>query len=162
MFCPNCGANNNKKQKYCRFCGLNLQDTARSLISQRVFGEDSDLLKTLSSTNRMVDFAAIALIGVLIAGVAAYYFFAPLFGENLVKVSLAIFFLLKIIQDIIRYFQRRERSKTQTNKFGQQTEQVESKATVKFLEEKPFEPVPSAVENTTELLPVENKTRKFE
>jgi hypothetical protein len=163
MFCPNCGANNNRKQNYCRFCGLNLQDTAKSLTTQIVFGEDSNLLKTLSSVRRVSDFASTALVGVLIVCAIAFLFFEPNFSKDLMKISLGIFFLLKIIQDIIGYFQRKERSKTKTNKFEQNTvEQFESKETVRLLEEKAFEPVPSVIENSTELFPIENKTRKFE
>jgi hypothetical protein len=163
MFCPNCGANNNKKQNYCRFCGLNLQDTAKSLTNQLVFGEDSNLLKMLSSVKRIVDFVSTALIGVLVVVVVAYLFSDQGSGKDLMKISLGVFFLLKIIQEIIGYFQRKDRSKAKTNKFEQNAiEQIESKETVRFLEEKPFEPMPSVVDNSTELLPVENKTRKFE
>lgn len=161
MFCPNCGANNNRKQKYCRFCGLNLQDTAKSLTNQLVFGEDTDTLKTLSSVKRSLDFPLTALAVVLIAGVVAFLFFEPAFSKNLLKICLGIFFLLKTLQEIIGYFQRRERSKAQANKFGRSVEQVESKETARLLEEKPFEPVSGVAENTTELLPVENRTRKY-
>ena len=161
MFCPNCGANNSKKQNYCRFCGLNLQDTAKSLTNQIVFGEDSKSLKRLSSVKRVVDFTSTALIGMLIVGIAAYlFFFDPKFGKDLIKISLGIFFLLKTIQEIIGYFQRRARS--ENKRFEPKVaEQFESKETAKLLEEKPFEPVPSVVENSTELFPVENKTRKL-
>lgn len=162
MFCPNCGANNSKKQKYCRFCGLNLQDTVKSLMNQLIFGEDSKLLKTLSSTRRIVGSASTALVGITIVGLVAYYFFAYAFGKELVKLSLGIFFLLKIIQEIIGYFQRQERSKSQTNKFRRNTEQLESGDAVRLLEHKPFEPAPNVVENTTELFPLENSTRKFD
>jgi len=163
MFCPNCGAKNNKKQNYCRFCGLNLQDTAKSLTNQIVFGEDSKLLKTLSSVKRTVDFASGALIGALIVGIVAYLFFAPEFGKNLLKISLGIFLLLTMVQESIGYFQRKERSKSKTDRFEPQTvEKFESKDIAKLLEEKPFEPVPSVVENSTELFPIENKTRKFQ
>lgn len=163
MFCPNCGAHNNNKQNYCRFCGLNLRDTAKSLTNQIVFGEDSDLLKSLSSVKRVIDLASAALVGVLIVSVVAYLFIEPGFGKDVMKISLGIFFLLKIIQEIIGYYQRQERSKARANKFEPSTtEQLESKEAVKFLEEKPFEPVPSVVENSTALLPIENKTRKLE
>ena len=161
MFCPNCGANNNKKQNYCRFCGLNLQDTAKSLTTQIVFGEDSKRLKTLSTVKRVVDFTSTALIGAFIVGFVALFFFAPEFGRNLWKISLGVFLLLQIVQQSIGYFQRQERSKAkrfEPNKI----EQFESKETAKLLEEKPFEAVPSVVENSTELFPIENKTRKFE
>ena len=163
MFCPNCGAKNNKKQNYCRFCGLSLQETAKSLMNQIVFGEDSNLLKTLSSIKRTVDFASAALIGVLIVGIIVYLFVAPKFGKDLLKISLSFFFLLKVVQEIIGYFQRKERSKSKTNKFEpNKIEQFESKETAKLLEERPFEPVASVVVNSTELFPIENKTRKFE
>jgi len=34
MFCPNCGANNKTEQNFCRSCGLNLEQTAISLLAQ--------------------------------------------------------------------------------------------------------------------------------
>lgn len=162
MFCPNCGASNSKKQKYCRFCGLNLEDTSKSLMNQLIFGEDSKLLKTLSSTRRTVDSASTVLVEVTIVGLVAYYFFAADFGKDLVKLSLGFFFLLKIIREIIGYFQRRERSRWQTNKFGRNTEQLESGGVARLPEQRPFEPAPNVVENATELLPIENSTRKFD
>lgn len=161
MFCPNCGANNNKKQNYCRFCGLNLQESAKSLTNQIVFGEDSKSLKKLSSVKRVVDFTSTALIGMLVVGIAAYlFFFDPKFGKDLIKISLGVFFLLKTIQEIIGYFQRRARSENkrfEPNRVGQS----ESKETAKLLEERPFEPVPSVTESSTELFPAESKTRKL-
>jgi predicted amidophosphoribosyltransferase len=161
MFCPNCGANNNRKQNYCRFCGLNLQGTAKSLMNQIVFGEDSKSLKKLSSIKRAVDFTSTALIGMLIVGIAAYLFFIdPKFGKDLIKISLGIFFLLKTIQEVIGYFQRRARSKNKRFE-PKVAEQFESKETARLLEERPLEPVPSVIENSTELFPVENRTRKL-
>lgn len=162
MFCPNCGAGNNKKQNYCRFCGLNLQDTAKSLMSQIVFGEDSKSLKKLSSVKRVVDFTSTALIGMLVVGIAAYlFFFDPKFGKDLIKISLGVFFLLKTIQEIIGYFQRRARSENKRFE-PKAAERFESKETARLLEEKPFEPVPSVTERSTELLPTEKRARGFE
>lgn len=163
MFCPNCGAKNNKKQNYCRFCGLNLRDAAKSLTSQIVFGEDSNLVKSLGSVKRVIDLALAALIGVLIFCAVAYLFFESGFGKNMLKMGVVIFFLLETILGVVGYYQRKERSKARANKFEQNTtEQLESKETVRLLEEKPFEPAQSVVENTTELFPVENRTRKLE
>ena len=131
-------------------------------MNQIVFGEESKSLKRLSSVKWVVDFTSKALIGMLIVGIAAYlFFFDPKFAKDLIKISLGIFFLLKTIQEIIGYFQRRARSENKRFE-PKAAEQFESKETAKLLEEKPFEPVPSVIENSTELFPVENKTRKFE
>jgi hypothetical protein len=163
MYCPNCGANNSKKQNYCRFCGLNLRDTAKSLTSQIVFGEDSNLVKSLSSVKRVMDFALAVLAGVVIVCGVAYFFFGQGFGKDMMKIGIVIFFLLEAILGIVGYYQRKERSKARAKKFEQNTtEQLESKETVKLLEERPFAPVPSVAENSTELIPIENKTRRFE
>jgi hypothetical protein len=162
MFCSNCGAKNSKKQNYCRFCGLNLQEAAKSLTSQLVFGEDSNLLKTLSKVKRTVDFASTALVGVLIVGIIAYLSFAPAFGKDLLKISLGLFLLLQTGEGVIGYFQRKERSKSKSKKFeSDETEHFKAKETAKLLEERPFEPVASVAENSTELFPMEKKTRKF-
>jgi predicted amidophosphoribosyltransferase len=161
MFCPNCGANNNRKQNYCRFCGLNLQDAAKSLTNQIVFGEDSKSLKKLSSIKRVVDFTSTTLIGMLLVGIAAYlFFFDPKFGKDLIKISLGVFFLLKTIQEVIGYFQRRARSRNKRFE-PKAAEQFGPQETAKLLEEKTFEPVPSVIENSTALLPLENETRKL-
>lgn len=163
MFCPNCGSNNSRKQKYCRFCGLNLQDTVKSLTNQIIFGEDSNLVKSLSSVKRVMDLTLAALAGVLLVCAVAYFFFGAGFGKNMLKAGVVIFFLLEAVLGTVGYYQRRERSKARANKFGPgQTEQLEPKEAAKFLEEKPFETAPRVVENTTELFPLENKTRKFE
>lgn len=163
MFCPNCGARNNKKQNYCRFCGLNLRDTAKSLISQLAFGEDSGLVKSLSSVRRVIDFALAASAGVVIACGVAYFFFGAGFGRGAMRTGMAVFFLLQLILGAVSYYQRRERGKARANRFEQnQAEQLKPAEAAAYLEEKPFEAVPNAVEHTTELLRVESKTRKLD
>ena len=163
MFCPNCGAKNSKKQNYCRYCGLNLRDAAKSLTSQLVFGEDSKLVKSLSSVKRVMDLALAALAGVLIVCAVAYFFFGAGFGKGVMKIGIVIFFLLETIMGTVGYYQRKERSKARANKFEQvATEQVDSRGTLRLLEDKPFAAAPSAVEHSTELLPIENKKRRLE
>jgi hypothetical protein len=161
MFCPNCGAKNNRQQNYCRFCGLNLRDTAKSLTSQLVFGEDSKLAKSLGSVRRAMDLVLAALAGVLIVGAVAYFFFDTGFGKGVLKMGVVIFFLLEAVLGAVGYYQRKERSKAGANKFEKiANEQTESKETVRLLEEKPYEPVPHVTETSTELLPIVNSTHK--
>lgn len=163
MFCPNCGARNNRKQNYCRFCGLNLRDTAKSLISQLAFGEDSDLVKSLSSVKRGIDFTLAALAGVVLVCGVAYFFFGAGFGRGVMRTGMAVFFLLQLILGAVGYYQRKERGKARANRVEQnKAEHLESKEAVPLLEEKPFEAVPNVAERTTELLRVESKTRKLD
>jgi hypothetical protein len=162
MFCPNCGARNSKKQNYCRFCGLSLRDVTKALISQLAFGEDSNLVKALGSVRRVMDLALASVAGVVIVCAVAYFFFKSGFGKDLMKMGVIIFFLLETILGIVGYYQRKERSKARAQKFEQnKTEPLKSEEAVRFLEEKPLEVVPSVVESPTELLPIENKTRKL-
>jgi hypothetical protein len=129
-------------------------------MSQLAFGEDSNLLKTLRSVRRVVDFASAALVGVIIVGVAASLFLGQGLGQNLMKVGLGVFLLLKLIQEVVGYYQRRERGKAGASKFEQQgSEQLGARATSRLLEEKPREALPSVVDNSTELLPLNNKAR---
>lgn len=161
MFCPNCGASNNKKQNYCRFCRLNLRDTAKSLKDQIVFGEESALLKKLSTVRRAVDVLSTVVIGVLLAGIAAYLFFIDQkFGMDLIKISLVVFFGLKTVQETIGYFQRRARKGNKTLEPTRGTE-LEGAPTAKLLEDRPFEPAHSVVEEPTELLNAEKETAKL-
>lgn len=163
MFCPNCGARNNKQQNYCRFCGLNLRDTAKSLVSQLAFGEDSGLVKSLSSVRRVINLALAALAGVVIACGVAYFFFGASFGRGAMRTGMALFFLLQLILGAVGYYQRKGRAKARADRFGRnEVEQLKSAEAAAFLEEKPFEAVPDVAERTTELLRVESKTRKLD
>lgn len=160
MFCPNCGAKNNRNQNYCRFCGLHLQEIAKSLNDQLAFGESSQFLKNLSKARQTANFVLTVLIGSLIASGIFYLFYDAKIGANLLKISMALFFLSLITQGIFSRLQRKESEKTRIRR--SQTNEFESKKTAKLLEEKPFVPAQSIVENSTQLFPLENKTRKLD
>lgn len=163
MFCPNCGAQNSSRQNYCRFCRLNLQKAAQSLTSQLVFGEEAQRLKTLSAIRRAADFALTVLVGAALIGLIAYLTSAPDFGKSLIKICLASFILLNIARELVAYFQRQERSESEVAEGELETpERFEQRDTNQLLEEKPFQPAAHIIENSTKLLPLENKTRKFE
>lgn len=51
MFCPNCGEQNSLEQKFCRNCGINLEQTA-AFVREQSAGE------TPGSTGQLADGAA--------------------------------------------------------------------------------------------------------
>ena len=112
MFCSNCGAKNDKKQNYCRFCGLDVRDTSRSLTTQLAFGKDSDSLKKLRTVKRTVDIASAILVAVWITAAVADIFFMVEFGSLIMRISLGLFILFQVVQGAVGYIQRKERNKT--------------------------------------------------
>jgi len=168
MFCPNCGANNTTEQNFCRSCGLNLEDTAKSLLMQIPSAESANLLKYERNVERFGNFA-LGGLGVALAGGVGFgiWHLVTKFivtGTNIyMAVLLCTFILFAFLSLIFVILNESLKEKKAKPKFAESERELENKkVTAKLLEDKPFEPVPSVVENSTELLLVENKTRKFE
>lgn len=171
IFCPNCGANNKIEQNFCRFCGLGLKETAKSLVAQLSRDEDARQLKKLKLIKKLTDVASIGLIAVISAGFL-FYIYAILakmvFSGERIFFGLALIFIT--FQTVMAYLRRinRFRKNDKEAGFAAQNElekdlekDLEKKETAKLLEEKPFEPIPSVKGNSTELLFAENKTKKL-
>ena len=164
MYCPNCGSQNKKKQNYCRYCGLNLQEIERSFLNQLVFGEDSKRLRNLRGFRKFIDYAQTSMMMLLVIGMVAIFFSGWDAGKNFIRIGLVFFFLAQFNREVIGYFQRRNVKKKNKQDFSNSTiqKEFETRETNKLIEEKPFTPIPSATENSTELLFVDGKTKKLE
>jgi hypothetical protein len=166
MFCPNCSANNSTEQNFCRSCGLNLEDTAKSLLAQIPSAETAALMrreKMLEKFGNTVwsGFGTVTLIGI---GALVYTIIASLVlsGKNpLLGILLAAFIVFAALTLIYVFFNEDLKEKRKKINPAAAPEFSEVKTTGKFLEEKPFEPVPSVIEDSTELLFVENKTKRL-
>lgn len=98
---------------------------------------------------------------VLVCAVA-HFFFKSGFGKDMMKIGVVVFFLLETLLGAVGYYQRKERSKARAQRFEQnKTGRLDSEEAPGLLEEKPLRVVPSAAESSTELLPIESKTRKL-
>jgi hypothetical protein len=166
MFCPNCGSNNSTEQKFCRSCGLNLEKSAESLIEQMPSAQSANLLRREKAIERFGSFALGGLGVVGIIGIAALSWIlvtkVVLTGTNVfaavLLISFFVFAILSLVFVVLNESLKEKKAKANpmlTNELN------EAKNTGKLLEDKPFEPSASVVENSTELLYAENKTQKF-
>ena len=160
VFCPNCSAKNDIEQNFCRFCGLNLQETTRSLAAQLSSGVNASELKQLQLIKKVIDYGSIGLT-VIIAVALAFY--AYVVATKLIfsgkRVLLGLFLLSMVFQFVMRQIRRIKRNKVREN--NAKASFPSQKETAKLLEEKPFAPASSVTENSTELLFAENKTKKL-
>ncbi len=167
MFCPNCGANNTTEQSFCRSCGLKLDQIAADLLAQVPSAESSEILRR----ERLLEkFGGIAFTGfgiVLLIGVISLIYMIitkmilggqSIFG-GIILIAFIVFAVLTLAYVVIREDLKERKEKVNPTL---KNELAGARAAAKSLEEKPFEPVPSVTENTTDLLYVEKETRKLE
>lgn len=165
IFCPNCGANNKIEQSFCRFCGLNLEDSIKTLRAQFAGRENTEHFIKLGWAKQISDYLSISLITaiviILFSTVYGYFTTGEFQGRRL---WVSAIFLIILSQSGLNYFRRKSTA-------GYWEESVEKRAadkelkpleTNKLIEDRPFESVSSVTENSTRLLFAENKTTKLE
>lgn len=167
MFCPNCGANNSTEQKFCRSCGLNLEKSAESLLEQIPSAESAGLLKRQRNLEKFGNIVFTGFGLVLLTAICSiiYLIFTKVilsgnsvFG-GILLIAFMIFATLALTYVVLNEDLKERKQKANPTL---ENELSEKKETGKLLEEKPFEPAASVIENTTDLLYAEQKTRKFE
>ncbi len=160
IFCPNCSAKNKIEQNFCRFCGLNLRETATSLAAQLSFGKNARELKQLQLIKKLTDYGSIGLTIVVSVAIAFYaYVIVTKMVSSGKRVLLGLFLLSLLFQFVMRHIRRIKRGQIKEN--NEKADLPSQKETTKLLEEKPFAPVTSVTENSTELLFSSNKTKKM-
>lgn len=168
MFCPNCGKAFSSDLKFCRYCGLNLAAVTESLLEQIPESEILDLKNRERRLERFGGvifsvFAIIALAGVL--GLIYAVLNKMIFSGN--NPALGIFLLLFIIFAalalawvVMNETVKEKRSKIKAGIHPREISTSGSPA--KKLPETFSEPIPSIIEDTTELLHVKRDTHRLD
>lgn len=184
MFCPNCGANNNIEQNFCRFCSLNLQETNVSLAAQLSSGQNAAQLKKLERIRTFSDIISFGLTVAIATGILIFIYTAltgtVFFGAKIFWALIIVFAIIESVLLYVRYANTPGYADEMDRKSVLAQNEPGKRETAKLLEDKPFEPATSVAENSTELrreqfepvpgvagnatdlLYVERKTRKLE
>src|SRR5436190_6089964 len=168
MFCPNCGQKNSESQKFCRACGMNLQQTAIALAEQFPGKSGSEIEQKeqrLERFGRVVFGGFGTVIGVAIIGLLyAIVKNSILAGDQpLVGLILALFVVFAALALTWVVMNEDLKEKRKKRYGGVETaDQLAAKlVTNQLLNEAEATAVDSVIEDTTDLLPLENRTQKL-
>jgi hypothetical protein len=165
MYCPNCGNVTSVEQKFCRACGLGLEQIALSLGEQLPARRDESLQVRKERLEKLGG-GALSIFGL---GVLVFLLYAV--AQKLLATQGNLLTILAIIGLVVMLgcgvlsvilFARAKELGEQANKRQLQPEKNTSRSsTQELLPEGTFEPVPPPVtERTTELLFVEKQSKK--
>jgi len=151
MFCPNCAAQNDASQHYCRMCGLKLDAIAAELTVQNPSEEVAALLKKKRNME-LLGKSALSISGIiglcLVLTLAVYYKLMLLGPEVLFGSAVAAMILFLVVSIVFlaypKFFLKIDGAALQS------PEQLATPAG-KLLNDPPFEPA-SVTEHSTELL----------
>jgi zinc ribbon protein len=163
MFCPNCGAENRVEQNFCRSCGLKLDAISQAVADQFPSKEYAALQrrKELFEKLGLFSLSAAGLIGLGFLLFKVAYFKLILFGPDVLFWSSAIaligFLLLSVF--FFNYPKLFMKFEKLNSRLSPPEESTLTASTNKLIEDRPFEPVPSVTEHSTELLHTPKKIR---
>jgi hypothetical protein len=167
MFCPNCANKIEIEQKFCRYCGLKISSIVQIVSGQNPDNEFLVLQKRKELFDKFGVFALVCFgsIGISYLFYKIIYFKMILFGESAIFWSAFIAFIVFGLLAVFffnypKFFMNEKLSELKEKMSDAENNQIGAE-TKKLLSESRFEPA-SVTENSTELLAVEQKTRKFE
>ncbi|MGQ0543217.1 MAG: zinc-ribbon domain-containing protein [Blastocatellia bacterium] len=166
MFCPSCGAKNSTEQKFCRSCGMNLEQTTLSLLEQFPSAQRANLQRQERMLERLgqIAFGGFGVVILTAVGAIIYMIITKMiltginFWSGILLVAFIFFAALSLAYVI---FNESLGEKKKIMKSNIMPEIDIPKNTERLLNESSIQSAQSITENTTELLPLENRTRKF-
>lgn len=160
MFCPNCGADNQSVESYCRSCGKWLPDidalTNRKLFGKLTREQKIEKIRILEAISAGLSLTSTAIIISILAGGDVKMLFLAAFCCIVVAIYQVINFYLgyKLQQKTI---QNRAENIDETEQIaGKRVNTLNAADTTQFINQQ------SIIENTTELLEPEHIPRRSE
>ena len=162
MFCPSCGGENRREQNYCRNCGLKLDAITQAVAEQRPSTEYAELQRRKELFEKLglfsLSVAALIALGLLLAKVT--YYKLILFGpEVLFWAAFGALVLFGLLSVFFFNYPKVMMNFDKVNPRLNTADPAAADPPQKLIEDRPFEPVPSVTENTTDLLPIKNSNR---
>jgi hypothetical protein len=166
MFCPNCGAENQSSQNYCRSCGLKLGEITQ-FVSEQFPTQEYAALQRRKERFEKLGLFSLSLFGflgfaMLLVKVASYKII--LFGPDVIFgaafAAMILFGLLSVFFfNYPKLFMNFDKLNHRLS--SPRATDLPPVDTAKLIDDRPFEPVPSITEDSTDLLTVKNKPRSF-
>ena len=167
MFCPNCANKIESEQKFCRVCGLKVGTIVQIVAEQNPDNEFLVLQRRKELFDKLGFFALFCFgcIGISYLLYKAVQYKVILFGEEVIFgaafIAFIIFGILTAFLFVYPKFFINEKLSVLKEKISESEQHQISAETNKLLNESRFEPA-SVIEDSTEPLAVEQKTRKLE
>lgn len=158
MYCPNCGKTNSAEQKYCRSCGLQLEQVVQSLVTQLTAPDaDVKLVERQRNLDRWIKVVAVSTISLFVGAVLGEILYSIIIGDGEVlagSIFLAIIIGLVLFGLLMFY---RESLADKLSKQKPSLTETRTGETGKLLTEPHHEPVPSVVETYNRITSDQNQ-----
>jgi hypothetical protein len=156
MFCPNCAAQSDAAQHYCRTCGLKLDAIVADVAAQRPSKEFARLLKRKRRFELLgkASLSITGVIGVSMLFAGAFYYKLQFFSLEILMRSASVALVVFALASIVLLFYPKlvmKIDRLNARLPAEEAGQTETVTTSKLLSDPPFEPA-SVTEHSTELL----------